>query len=58
MSIRAWIHKARDLGASDLHVEAGTPPVVRVRGVLQPIAEPVASAGVEQDARSLMGPET
>src|SRR5689334_1144401 len=55
MSIRAWIQKARDLGASDLHVEAGTPPVVRVRGVLQPIGDPVASAAVEQDARALIG---
>jgi twitching motility protein PilT len=57
MSIRAWINRARDLGASDLHVEAGTPPVVRVRGVLHPIGEPVAAAGVEQDARALLGTE-
>lgn len=57
MSIRAWIHTARDVGASDLHVEAGTPPVVRVRGVLHPIAEPVAAAAVEQDARALLGAE-
>ena len=57
MSVRAWIQKARDLGASDLHVEADTPPVVRVRGVLHPIAEPVAAGAVEQDARSLMGAE-
>ena len=57
MSIRAWINKARDLGASDLHVEVGTPPVVRVRGVLHPIGEPVAAAGVEQDARALLGTE-
>lgn len=57
MSIRAWIHTARDVGASDLHVEAGTPPVVRVSGVLHPIAEPVAAAAVEQDARALLGAE-
>src|SRR5262245_12239410 len=57
MSLRAWIQRARDVGASDLHVEAGTPPVVRVRGVLHPIAEPVAAAGVEQDARSMLGAE-
>jgi twitching motility protein PilT len=57
MSIRAWIHTARDLGASDLHVEAGTPPVVRVRGVLRPIAEPVATAGIEQDVHALLGAE-
>ena len=57
MTLRAWIHKARDLGASDLHVEAGTPPVVRVRGALQPIAEAVAAAGVEQEARAVLGAE-
>jgi twitching motility protein PilT len=57
MTIRAWIHRARDLGASDLHIEAGTPPVVRVRGELLPIAEPVPAAGVEQDARALLGAE-
>ena len=57
MSLRTWIHKARDIGASDLHVEAGTPPVVRVRGVLHSIGEPVAAAGVEQDARALLGAE-
>jgi twitching motility protein PilT len=57
MSIRAWISRAREIGASDLHIEAGTPPVVRVRGALHPIAEPVAAAGVEQEVRALLGPE-
>jgi twitching motility protein PilT len=57
MSLRAWINRARDVGASDLHVEAGTPPVVRVRGTLHPIAEPVAAAGVEQEVRGLLGAE-
>ena len=57
MSLRAWIQQARERGASDLHVEAGTPPVLRVRGVLQPIGEPVAAALIEQDARALLGAE-
>jgi twitching motility protein PilT len=58
MSLRAWINRARDVGASDLHVEAGTPPVVRVRGTLHPIAEPVAAASVEQEVRALLGAES
>jgi twitching motility protein PilT len=57
MTLRAWIQKARELGASDLHVEAGTPPVVRVRGALQPIAEAVPASSLEHEARALLGAE-
>jgi twitching motility protein PilT len=57
MTLRAWIDRARELGASDLHIEAGTPPVVRVRGALFPIGEPAADAAVEQEARALLGNE-
>ena len=57
MSLSAWIHRARELGASDLHVEAGSPPVVRVRGVLSPIGEPLTVAAVEEEARALLGAE-
>jgi twitching motility protein PilT len=44
MSFRDSILKARRLGASDLHVEAGTAPVARVRGELTPIGEVLAGA--------------
>ena len=57
MNLKSWIHRARDLGASDLHVEAGTPPVVRIRGELQPIAETVGSVTLEQAAQGLLGAE-
>ncbi len=57
MNLKSWIHRARDLGASDLHVEAGTPPVVRIRGELQPIAEAVGSVTLEQAAQGLLGAE-
>jgi twitching motility protein PilT len=57
MTLSAWIHKARELGASDLHVEAGTPVVVRVRGELAAIAEAVAPASLEREARALLGEE-
>jgi twitching motility protein PilT len=55
MSLTGWIHRARELGASDLHVEATTPIVVRVRGELSTIDEPVSAAVVEQAARALLG---
>jgi twitching motility protein PilT len=42
MSFKDSILKARRLGASDLHVEAGTAPVARVRGELTPIGEVLA----------------
>ncbi len=44
MSFKDSILKARRLGASDLHVEAGTVPVARVRGELTPIGEVIAGA--------------
>jgi len=55
MTLQAWIKKGRELGASDVHLEAGTAPVVRVRGELVAIAEPLPAAHVEQIARSLLG---
>ena len=32
MIFQDWIRKARELGASDLHVEADGPVIARVRG--------------------------
>ena len=57
MSIQALIKKVRDLGASDLHLEAGTAPVARVRGELLAIAEPLPPAALEQISRSLLSAE-
>jgi len=57
MTLNSWILQARELGASDLHVEAGTPPVVRIRGDLQAIAEPVPAEPIAQAAQALLGPE-
>src|SRR5215475_11740879 len=57
MSIQAWIKKGRELGASDVHLEAGTAPVVRVRGELLPIGEPMPAAYVEQLCRNLLSAE-
>jgi len=55
MSLKAWIQKARELGASDIHLEAGTAPVVRVRGELAPLGEPLPTTYLEQAAGSVLG---
>src|SRR5579864_469446 len=57
MTLKTWIKKGRELGASDVHLEAGTAPVARVRGDLVAIAEPMPSASVEEIARSLLSRE-
>jgi twitching motility protein PilT len=44
MSFTDSILKARRLGASDLHLEAGTVPVARVRGELTPVGEVLTGA--------------
>ena len=55
MSLREWIHKGRELGASDLHVEAGTPLFARVRGELRAMGEPVSAAELERAGHELVG---
>jgi len=55
MLFEEWIEQAYSLGASDLHLEADTPIVARIRGELQTIGAPVAGAALEQIARELLG---
>jgi twitching motility protein PilT len=57
MSLKAWVQKGRELGASDLHLEAGTATVARVRGELVAIGEPLPAAYVEQVTQNLLGSE-
>jgi twitching motility protein PilT len=57
MTIQEWVRKGRELGASDLHVEADTAPVARVRGQLAAIGAPAAAAAVSRAARELLGAE-
>jgi twitching motility protein PilT len=57
MSVQEWIRKAREAGASDLHIEADTAPVARIRGQLSPLGAPVAGTVVAQAARELLGGE-
>ena len=55
MVLSGSIQKAREFGASDLHVEGGAPLVARVRGDLVfTIGEPLAAATVTEVAQSLL----
>ncbi len=55
MSIQEWIKKGRELGASDLHMEADAAPFARVRGHLSAIGPPVAGPHLLEAARQLLG---
>jgi twitching motility protein PilT len=55
MSVQDWVRKGRELGASDLHLEAETGPVVRIRGQLSAIGQPIAGAVLVQLGRELLG---
>jgi twitching motility protein PilT len=57
MSLRDWVRRGRELGASDLHLEAETPLVARVRGDLKPAGAAVAGAMLHQAAREVLGVE-
>jgi twitching motility protein PilT len=55
MLFEQWIEQAYSLGASDLHLEADTPIVARIRGELQTVGANVTGATLEQVARDLLG---
>jgi twitching motility protein PilT len=55
MSVQEWVRKGRELGASDLHVEAETVPVARIRGQLSAIGQPIAGTTLVQSGRELLG---
>jgi twitching motility protein PilT len=57
MSLRSLVGMAKTEGASDLHVEPGLAPVLRVRGQLRSVGEPVAPALTVEWARDIIGPE-
>lgn len=57
MILAEWVLKARTLGASDVHVQAGTPVVVRVRGELSAISEALPAARVAEMSRELLDNE-
>ena len=55
MELESLIEAAAGKGASDLHLEAGMPPAVRVRGTLQIEGEPVPPPSLLSAARQLVG---
>jgi twitching motility protein PilT len=55
MSLKDWIQKGRELGASDLHLETGTPVVFRIRGELTPIGEPLGGTRLGDLGQELLG---
>jgi twitching motility protein PilT len=57
MIVDEWIEQAWSLGASDLHLEAGTPLVARVRGDLQTVGAAVAGETLIQAAQDFLGAE-
>ena len=57
MIVDEWIEHAWSLGASDLHLEAGTPLVARVRGDLQTVGGVVPGDTLVQAAQDFLGAE-
>jgi len=57
LNLESLVASAHQQGASDLHLEPGLPPAVRVRGALHIAGEPVPVRGVLALAQGLIGPE-
>jgi len=55
MTLESLIAVARQQGASDLHLEAGLPPALRVRGLLRTVGEPVSADILYAWAREIIG---
>uniref|UniRef100_UPI002C1C3C35 type IV pilus twitching motility protein PilT n=1 Tax=Povalibacter sp. TaxID=1962978 RepID=UPI002C1C3C35 len=57
MILTEWILKGRGLGASDVHLQADTPVVVRVRGDLLAISENLSATRIAEMGQQLLGSE-
>jgi twitching motility protein PilT len=57
MVLENLVEKAQSLGASDLHLETGTPAVARIRGELQTVGGVVTGERLVQAGQSLLGAE-
>ncbi|HLX96607.1 MAG TPA: PilT/PilU family type 4a pilus ATPase [Verrucomicrobiae bacterium] len=55
MELESLIESAAANGASDLHLEAGMPAALRVRGALRVAGEPIAPKALLEAARALIG---
>ena len=57
MDLESLVSLAASNGASDLHLESGLPPAVRVRGTLKTTGEPLAPKLLLEWARAVIGEE-
>ena len=57
MELESLIEQASSRGASDLHLEAGMPAALRVRGALQVSGEPAPPKSLAEMARQFIGEE-
>src|SRR6478672_9329301 len=57
MDFDSLIALAQNNGASDLHLEGGLPPALRIRGALRTAGEPLPSKDLLEMARALLGAE-
>ncbi|MCX8108768.1 MAG: PilT/PilU family type 4a pilus ATPase [Verrucomicrobiae bacterium] len=57
VTIESLVAMARREGASDLHLEPGLPPALRIRGVLRITGQPIPAAALEAMAMEIIGPD-
>ncbi|HPU56357.1 MAG TPA: PilT/PilU family type 4a pilus ATPase [Verrucomicrobiota bacterium] len=57
MTLEQLIAAAHQEGASDLHLEPGLPPAMRIRGTLRPLGEPLPSATLLEFAHQVIPEE-
>src|SRR5208283_3128205 len=57
MDLDSMVSLALSNGASDLHLEAGLPPALRIRGALRTLEEPVSGKALLEMAREAVGEE-
>jgi twitching motility protein PilT len=56
-TLDSLVGKARELGASDIHLEGGLPAGMRVQGDLRMVGEPIPTSVLASFAHELLGPE-
>jgi twitching motility protein PilT len=57
MDLESLVSMAQANGASDLHLEAGLPAALRIRGTLRMAGEPLPAQGLLEIARRIIGEE-
>ena len=57
MNLHSLVGMAKASGASDLHLEPGLPPALRVRGTLRASGAPLSGKLLAEEARELIGAE-